>query len=114
MEILDNGLRQPLDQGKAARNEPLAVKSRAHWLTVQCLDKPGSLAEIARVIAQHDQNIKVSNIDIKLMLPSEPNYLLHAQFCCSPCAFHSWHVSLACLLGMGALLVVTSCCCISH
>lgn len=60
MEILDNGLRQPLDQGRAARAEPLAVKSRAHWLRVQCVDKPGSLAEIARAIAQHEQNIKVS------------------------------------------------------
>ena len=68
MEILDNGLRQPLDQGRAAQREPLAVKSRAHWLTVQCLDKPGSLAEIARIIAQHDQNIKVSHINIKPML----------------------------------------------
>lgn len=64
MEILDNGLRQPLDEGRAARREPLAVKSRAHWLTVQCRDKPGSLAEIARVIAQHEQNIKVSNMNI--------------------------------------------------
>lgn len=60
MEILDNGLRQPLDQGRAARAEPLAVKSRAHWLRVRCVDKPGSLAEIARAIAQHEQNIKVS------------------------------------------------------
>ncbi|KAL3134661.1 hypothetical protein ABBQ32_007669 [Trebouxia sp. C0010 RCD-2024] len=58
MEILDNGLRQPLDQGRAARAEPLAVKSRAHWLRVRCVDKPGSLAEIARAIAQHEQNIK--------------------------------------------------------
>ena len=59
MEILDNSLRQPLDQGRAARAEPLAVKSKAHWLTVQCMDKPGSLADIARAIAQHEQNIKV-------------------------------------------------------
>ena len=61
MEILDNDLRQPLDQGRAGRREPLAVKSRAHWLRVQCVDKPGSLAEIARVIAQHEQNIKVGD-----------------------------------------------------
>ena len=60
MEILDNDLRHPLDQGRAVRAEPLAVKSRAHWLTVQCVDKPGSLAEIAHAIAQHEQNIKVS------------------------------------------------------
>ena len=87
MEILDNGLRQPLDQGRAARREPLAVKSRAHWLTVQCLDKPGSLAEIARLIAQHDQNIKVSNILVKLMLSSGPSYLMHcslAALCMRP------------------------------
>ena len=60
MEILDNSLRQPLDQGRATRAEPWAVKSKAHWLTVQCMDKPGSLADIARAIAQHEQNIKVS------------------------------------------------------
>ena len=62
MEILDNSLRQPLDQGRASRAEPhAAVKSKAHWLTVQCMDKPGSLAEIARAIAQHEQNIKVNH-----------------------------------------------------
>ena len=60
MEILDNSLRQPTGQGRAVRGEPLAVKSKSHWLTVQCVDKPGSLAEIARAIAQHEQNIKVS------------------------------------------------------
>jgi hypothetical protein len=60
MEILDNSLRQPLDQGRAVRAEPLAVKSKSHWLTVECVDKPGSLAEIACAIAQHEQNIKVS------------------------------------------------------
>jgi hypothetical protein len=60
MEILDNSLRQPLDQGRAVRAEPLAIKSKSHWLTVECVDKPGSLAEIACAIAQHEQNIKVS------------------------------------------------------
>ena len=59
MEILDNGLRRPLDEGRAVRPEPLAVKARTHWLTIQCVDKPGSLAEIAYAIAQHEQNIKV-------------------------------------------------------
>ena len=60
LEVLDHSLRHPRDQDGAARAEPRAVlKSKAHWLCVQCRDKPGSLAEIAKAIAQHEQNIKV-------------------------------------------------------
>lgn len=61
LEILDNDLRRPLDEGRAVRPEPLAVNARAHWLVIQCVDKPGSLAEIAHAIAQHEQNIKVKH-----------------------------------------------------
>lgn len=80
MEILDNGLRQPWDQGRAARAEPLAVKSRAHWLKVQCVDKPGSLADIARAIAQHEQNIKVGAACLQ-MNQTLPLWLLSLQVC---------------------------------
>lgn len=94
MEILDNSLRQPTDQGRAARAEPLAVKSKSHWLTVQCVDKPGSLAEIARAIAQHEQNIKVSLI-----------FLIHSKMCSLGVWMFdlSQYISFASMLSLGTL-----------
>ena len=69
LEILDNTLRQPLDQERKSKAEPVAVKTKVHWLTVECLDKPGNLADIARAIAQHEQNIKVGLCNISLPSP---------------------------------------------
>ncbi len=99
MEILDNSLRQPTDQGRAVRGEPLAVKSKSHWLTVQCMDKPGSLAEIARAIAQHEQNIKVS---LNLLFWCVATYLFW-------CIFFAWMLSLGHFglsLGIGSTLAL--------
>lgn len=60
LEIVDNALRQPEDQRGSVKAEPYTIKSKSHWLEVQCRDQAGTLADIARLIAQHDQNIKVT------------------------------------------------------
>ena len=59
LEIVENALRQPAGQQGSLKAEPYTIRSKSHWLVIHCLDRAGTLADIARVIAQHDQNIKV-------------------------------------------------------
>lgn len=61
LEIVDHALRRPAGQQGSAQPEPYTVKTKSHWLEVHCQDRAGTLADIARVIAQHDQNIKVAS-----------------------------------------------------
>lgn len=60
LEIVDNALRQPVGQPGSVKAEPYTIKTKSHWLEVHCRDQAGTLADIARLIAQHEQNIKVS------------------------------------------------------
>lgn len=77
LEIVENALRQPAGQQGSVKAEPYTIRTKSHWLMIHCLDRAGTLADIARVIAQHDQNIKVG-----LQLPPRAS-LSYGQGTCS-------------------------------
>lgn len=94
MEIIGNMMRQPADLQGGPQAEPYAVKIKSHWLTVQCLDRAGTVADIARLIAQHDQNIKVGAARSSIALLVAPFSATCSERNWGPLSTHLLHQTL--------------------